>query len=61
MKYLLILTVLTLGLSACASRDAATEEDEEGRSSDNSGFTGPGFTRESDPISKHQQYMNRGL
>ncbi len=57
----LLLIVLALGLTCCASYTENTDDDGT-QSSDNSGFTsGGGFSREADPISRHQQYMNRGL
>ncbi|MEM1294356.1 MAG: hypothetical protein AAGH89_03260 [Verrucomicrobiota bacterium] len=62
MKPTLLLTLIAIGLASCAA-PPDSEDGSTSQSSDNAGFTsGPGgFTRENDPISKHQQYIGRGL
>tara|TARA_R110002096_G_scaffold16106_19_gene55073 strand:- start:9697 stop:9882 length:186 start_codon:yes stop_codon:yes gene_type:complete len=60
MKPTLLLTLIAIGLAGCAA-PPDSEDGSTGQSSDNAGFiSGGGFSKESDPISKHQEYIGQG-
>lgn len=60
MKLRILLTLVAVGLIGCAA--PPEEEGSTIQSSDNAGFIpGDGFNVDNDPLSKHKDYLGRGL